>query len=222
MSRSRIAFAASIVAVLAFGVWGVALTLPNTFLAGEVISAAEVNANFEALADGKQDRVSGACSDGAMTSVAADGSVACTPLPGIAAALNYTPVPLPRGSSVVLEDVELVVPGPGHVVVQATFYALVDHAASGGNTFAYFNVNTAEFQDVVGTGVAWIHQVPNAAATGAYYVPITVHRVFEVDAAGPVAFYLVGQGSAVGGTTTVDQTHVTATYFPVAYGATNQ
>jgi hypothetical protein len=222
MNRSRIAFVAVVVALLAFGVWGVALTLPNTFVAGEVISAAEVNANFEALADGKQDRVTGSCAEGAIASVAADGSVTCVPLPGVAAALNYTEAELPRGTTVVLEDVELVAPGPGHVVVQATFYARIDHVASGGSTFAYFNVNTAEFQDNVGTGVSWISQVPSAAATGAYFEPITLHRVFAVDAAGPVAYYLVGQGSTVGGTTSVDQMHVTATYFPVAYGATNQ
>lgn len=222
MNRSRIAFVAIVVAVLAFGVWGVALTLPNTFVAGEVISAAEVNANFEALADGKQDRVTGTCEDGGIASVAADGSVACASVPGVAMALNYAATELPRGSTAVLEDVELVAPGPGHVVVQATFYARLDHSAAGGSTFAYFNVNTAEYQDNVGTGISWRAGVPSAAASGVYFQPVTIHRMFEVAAAGPVAYYLVGQGSASGGLVDVDTMHVTATYYPVAYGATNQ
>lgn len=222
MNRSRIAFVAIVVALLAFGVWGVALTLPNTFVAGEVISAAEVNANFEAIADGKQDRVTGTCEDGGIASVAANGSVACASVPGVAMALNYATAALPRGTTAVLEDVELVVPGPGHVVVQATFYARIDHVASSGNTFAYFNVNTVEYMDNVGTGVSWLAGVPNAAASGVYYQPVTIHRMFEVTAAGPVAYYLVGQGSGAGGIVEVDTMHVTATYYPVAYGATNQ
>ena len=222
MSRSRIAFVASVVAVLAFGVWGVALTLPNTFVAGEVISAAEVNANFQELVDGKQDRLAGTCDSGGIASVAADGSVSCASAPGVARARNYTATDLPQGTSVVLEDVELDVPGPGHVVVHATFFAALDHVASGGNTGAYFNVNTAEFQDSVGTGVAWLTGVPIAAATGIYFETVTIHQMFQVEVAGPVAFYLVGQGFQVGGTVSVDQMHVTATYFPVAYGGTNQ
>lgn len=222
MNRSRIAFVAIVVAMLAFGVWGVALTLPNTFVAGEVISAAEVNANFDALAEGKQDRVTGTCEGGGIASMAADGSVACAPTAGVAMARNYTGTDLPQGISVVLEDVELVVPGPGHVVVHATFFAVLDHVVSDGITGAYFNVNTAEFQDAVGTGVAWLTAVPIAAATGTYYETVTIHQTFPVEAAGPVAFYLVGEGFPVGGTVSVDQMHVTATYFPVAYGGMNQ
>lgn len=221
MDRSRIAFVASVVAVLAFGVWGVALTLPHTFVPGDVISAEAVNDNFEALADGKQDRLTGACEDRGIASVAADGSVTCARTPGVAAALNFTQTELPRGSTLVLEDVALVAPGPGYVVVQATFYARTNHV-TGQNTFAYFNLNTAEFQDNVGTGVAWIVQVPADNPTGAYFDTVTIHRTFEVDAGGSVAYYLVGQGSTIGGTVTADQMHVTAMYFPVAYGATDQ
>jgi hypothetical protein len=35
--------------IIAIGLWAGAVTIPNTFSAGEVISAAKVNANFAAL-----------------------------------------------------------------------------------------------------------------------------------------------------------------------------
>jgi hypothetical protein len=35
----------------ALGLWGLAVTIPNTFSGGEVVSAAKMNANFQALKD---------------------------------------------------------------------------------------------------------------------------------------------------------------------------
>lgn len=56
-------------ALVATGLWAAAVTIPNTFSAGEVLSAAKLNANFAAIKTaidalesaitGKQNRVSG-------------------------------------------------------------------------------------------------------------------------------------------------------------------
>ncbi|WP_456413420.1 hypothetical protein, partial [Oceanithermus profundus] len=35
--------------VTALGLWGLAVTIPNTFSSGEVVSAAKMNENFQAL-----------------------------------------------------------------------------------------------------------------------------------------------------------------------------
>jgi hypothetical protein len=75
-------------AIVAVGVWGLAVTIPNSFSAGDVISAAKINANFAAIKaavdalesaiTGKQNRVTGTCVGGqALTAVAADGTVTC-------------------------------------------------------------------------------------------------------------------------------------------------
>ena len=37
--------------VTALGLWGLAVTIPNTFSSGEVVSAAKMNQNFQALKD---------------------------------------------------------------------------------------------------------------------------------------------------------------------------
>ncbi|WP_456413315.1 hypothetical protein [Oceanithermus profundus] len=37
--------------VAALGLWGLAVTIPNTFSSGEVVSAAKMNENFQALKD---------------------------------------------------------------------------------------------------------------------------------------------------------------------------
>lgn len=71
--------------IVATGLWGLAVTIPNSFSAGDVLSAAKLNANFaavkaavDALETGKQSRVTGTCSGSqAVQSVAADGTVTC-------------------------------------------------------------------------------------------------------------------------------------------------
>jgi hypothetical protein len=63
------------------GLWGLAVTIPHNFSAGEVISAAKLNANFAAIKaaiDAKQNRVTGNCAVGqTIRSINADGSVTC-------------------------------------------------------------------------------------------------------------------------------------------------
>ncbi|GEM83722.1 MAG: hypothetical protein KatS3mg074_408 [Meiothermus sp.] len=75
-------------ALVATGLWAMAVTIPNTFTSGEALSAAKLNANFaalktavdalEAAVPGKQNRISGTCSEGRyIRSVNADGTVVC-------------------------------------------------------------------------------------------------------------------------------------------------
>ncbi|NBC96009.1 MAG: hypothetical protein GVY27_06610 [Deinococcus-Thermus bacterium] len=75
--------AVSLVLALA-GVWVVAQIDLTSFQSGEVISSAQMNANFQELADAvvaKQERVQGTCPVGsAIREVAEDGSVVCEPV----------------------------------------------------------------------------------------------------------------------------------------------
>lgn len=75
-------------ALVATGLWGMAVTIPNTFTSGEALSSAKLNANFtalktavdalEAAVPGKQNRVSGTCAEGRyIRSVNEDGTVVC-------------------------------------------------------------------------------------------------------------------------------------------------
>ena len=66
------------ITVVGLGVWAAAVDLPHTFVAGTTISADEVNANFAALDDAKQARVTETCAVGSSIRVIHDdGSVEC-------------------------------------------------------------------------------------------------------------------------------------------------
>ena len=88
MKGSNIKFFFLGVALVATGLWAMAVTIPNTFTSGEALSAAKLNANFaalktavdalEAAVPGKQNRVSGTCAAGQyIRSVNEDGTVVC-------------------------------------------------------------------------------------------------------------------------------------------------
>jgi len=75
-------------ALVATGLWAAAVTIPNSFSAGEVLSAAKLNANFaaiktavdalEAAITSKQNRVTGTCTVGqTIQAINEDGSVTC-------------------------------------------------------------------------------------------------------------------------------------------------
>jgi hypothetical protein len=75
-------------AIVAAGLGAMAITIPNSFSAGQVISAATLNANFtaiktavdalEAAITGKQNRVTGNCAVGQyIRSINEDGTVDC-------------------------------------------------------------------------------------------------------------------------------------------------
>ncbi|MCX7782193.1 MAG: hypothetical protein N2318_00940 [Meiothermus sp.] len=88
MKGSNLKFFFLGVGLVATGLWAMAVTIPNTFTTGEVLSAAKLNANFtalktavdalEAAIPGKQNRVTGNCTAGdTIRSINADGSVTC-------------------------------------------------------------------------------------------------------------------------------------------------
>jgi len=78
MTRSQRLYLFLAVLGLSLGVWVAAVTIPHSFQAGDVIRADEVNQNFTALNDGKQERITGTCAPGfSIRVVNADGSVDC-------------------------------------------------------------------------------------------------------------------------------------------------
>lgn len=87
MTRSQRLYLFLAVLALSLGVWVVAVTIPHTFQAGDVIRADEVNQNFTALNDGKQERITGTCAPGfSIRVVNADGTVECEQDDGAAGA----------------------------------------------------------------------------------------------------------------------------------------
>lgn len=80
MKRFSLRYQLLAITVLALGIWAAAVTIPFTFQAGEVISSEQMNENFAALNDGKQERVTGTCDPGAaIRTIDAAGAVECEP-----------------------------------------------------------------------------------------------------------------------------------------------
>lgn len=78
MKHISLRFRLLVLSVVAFGIWSLAADIPYGFKAGDVISAEQMNANFTALNEGKQDRVEGQCAAGsAIRSITAEGAVVC-------------------------------------------------------------------------------------------------------------------------------------------------
>jgi hypothetical protein len=78
MKHFNLRYKLLVMTVIAFFVWAVAADIPFTFKAGDVISSEQMNQNFAALNNGKQDLVTGTCAAGSsIRAVAADGTVTC-------------------------------------------------------------------------------------------------------------------------------------------------
>lgn len=78
MKRFNLRYKLLVLTAVALGVWGLAINLPFTFKAGEVISAEQMNQTLEALNEGKQERVGGSCAAGSsIRSIGEDGAVEC-------------------------------------------------------------------------------------------------------------------------------------------------
>ncbi len=123
MKRNHKMYLFLVLALLTFGIWAVAIDLPNIFQAGETIRSAEVNANFEALNVGKQERVIDSCPAGSsIRLIKEDGSVDCevddlgTPGASGVDSLNAMTgaIVLQAGSNVAIDDST-----PGQIVISA-------------------------------------------------------------------------------------------------------
>jgi hypothetical protein len=78
MKHFNLRYKLLVMTVVAFFVWAVAADIPFTFKAGDVISSEQMNQNFAALNNTKQDLVTGTCAAGSsIRAVAADGTVTC-------------------------------------------------------------------------------------------------------------------------------------------------
>lgn len=78
MNRFDFKYKLLIITVIVLFVWAVAADIPFSFKAGDVISAEQMNENFKALNDSKQERITGGCAAGSSIRIInEDGTVTC-------------------------------------------------------------------------------------------------------------------------------------------------
>lgn len=187
--------------VVLVGVSAVAVNVPNAFVAGETISASEMNANFAAL-------------EASVTALEASAAALEAAQPVVAHALAADPY-VAVDSAGIAEDVVVVsieAPAAGVVIVTATAQAAlfgttqpnriafaIDDVAGGVLT------GNAAGEFLVGSGAP-----PN---TSSVWIPVAIQRAFEV-AGGVHEFRLEAQALEADGTKYLWSPTITATWFP--------
>ena len=187
--------------VVLVGVSAVAVNVPNAFVAGEVISASEMNANFAALEE-------------AVSALEGSAEALAAAQPVVAHARAAQPFVI-VASDAVAEDVVVVsleAPAAGVVIVSATAQAAFAGTTQP-NRFA-FAIDAVAGGDLTGDlegefVVGWAAP-PN---TGEVWIPVAIQRAFQV-AGGVHEFRLEAQAVDLNGSKRLWSPSITATWFP--------
>ncbi len=192
-----------LLAITALGllVWGAAVTIPNSFADGDVISAAKMNANFAAV------KAAVDTNESAVASLQ-------TAQPGAAQVLGTTAVTSVGTTLSSVLSLDVTAPAAGYVVVTAAGEAQLIHTSGTATNIDELGIGPSA------TSLPTIDQVdiqmPSAAASGIYDQAFSVTRVFPVSA-GTTTFYLDAVKSA-GGSINLNNMRMTAIYLPTAAG----
>jgi len=234
--RSLLLFA-TLVALI--GVTALALDVPHAFVPNELISAAQMNANFEAV-------------EVAVTTleaqVAALGAVDVAALVATVTALEATvgrleatvsqleatgpvvayvatssgPTTLGLGGRTTVASVTIDAPTDGHVFVSANFNVDAAHF-TGTQTTVRVELKDADGPVFfAGPYVTQVQLPPELPTTVdyRYSIPVSMSRVFDVPSAGPRTYYLVATLVAGGGLdTNLGYPSLEAVFLPAAHGA---
>lgn len=176
------------------GVSALALDVPNTFASGEVISAAEMNANFAAV-------------EAAVTSLQTSQPVVAH---GRSALSNNAVTAMAEAEDVV--TVTLEAPAAGVVLVQAT--AQVGLYGTALSNYVGFRIDDAPGGQLDGEGphdfLAGFFAPPSEDLV---WLPVAIQRAFEV-AAGPQTYRLEAVDRTGSGTKYFWNPTITATWYP--------
>jgi hypothetical protein len=230
------------------GLYALAVTIPNTFQGGQVISASQINANFQALktgvdaleangsvssariADGAVNTTkiadgavtAGKIADGAVTAAKiADGvlsSSTITDEPGLVASRSNGSNFLTTTGSV--QDVITVT-----ITTPAAGYIVVDAMAQAGlrgtaGTACYVNAQIDEAQGgSIDLDNSYAAGFDNLPNAGLMYIPFTLRRVYNKPA-GTYTFRLEALKASGGGCTSADvwNPRLSAVFMPTTYG----
>jgi hypothetical protein len=196
-------------AIVAVGLGAMAVTIPNTFSSGQVISAAQVNANFTAL----KTAVDALEAPGSVnTAKLADNAVTAAKIadePGQAQSFTSSTTTL-DGTVQVIRSITINAPAAGFVLVMASAEV----------TLAHTNGTTSNLNFGVSSSTAFTTDqdkditVPSGAATGTYVQVAAAQKIFPV-AAGANTFNLLAQETS--GNISVGDITLSAVFLSTAY-----
>lgn len=180
-----------------------ALDVPNVFVPGEIVSAAEMNANFAAVA-------------AVATALEAEVATLRTERPVLAHAsvsgLVY--VTGQTGVAMDLVSVQVTAPATGYVVVETAGYIAYWGTTQSNVTTMALGTAAGGYLDIISSTVIAVGD-ERPDDTLAVYAPVSLRRVFFVQA-GTHTFRWKAMDFSGAGNKYVAQPSVTATWFPAA------
>jgi hypothetical protein len=123
------------------------------------------------------------------------------------------------GNIVYVQDsVDITIPAPGYVVVSAAGYLNLFHN-NGTQTSLYLLINKTRLGGSFSDDGSQICVVPSVLPSATYQYPYSSFRVFTEPGGGAQRYYLnVNYASGTSTSTNMYRAHLTAMYFPTAYG----
>ena len=131
--------------------------------------------------------------------------------PGIAATFNYDQIYL-EDTATIVDSIEITTPTDGYIYMTATGYLRVAHTSGSGDCVLRAWLNTSASVDF-DNFIIW--KVESSQATDQfYYADFCISAVKSVSA-GTFKYYLAGDATE---TASMNRSHLTAMFFPTAYG----
>jgi len=185
------------------GVSALALDVPNAFVPGEFVSAAEMNANFAAVA-------------AAVTALESEVVALRAERPVVAHA-SVTDLVYVTGQTWVSKDVvsvEITAPAAGYVVAETAGYLAYWGTTESNVTTMALGTEAGGYLDTIAPTVIAVGDEGSDATSGVY-VPVSLRRVFPVQA-GTHTFRWKAMDFSGTGNKYVANPSITATWFPAA------
>lgn len=196
-------------AIVAAGLGAMAVTIPNTFNAGDVISASGINANFTAVKTAVDALEAPNSVTTAKIAANAVNKDKISDEPGQNQAVNSGTTAL-DGSIQVVQAVVINAPAAGFVLVSASAEVILSHTTGTASTVQFGVSATGGFTSDQDKTIT----LPTGAATGAYRQVAAAQKVFAVSA-GANTFNLLAQ--EINGAISIADVTLTAIYIPSSY-----
>ncbi len=197
-------------AIVAVGLGAMAVTIPNTFSSGQVISAAQVNANFTAL----KTAVDALEAPGSVnTAKIADNAVTAAKIadePGQAQSFTGATTTL-DGTVQVVRSVTITPPAAGFVLIVTSAEVRLTHT-NGTDSAVQFGVSAStSFTPDQDKSIF----LPSTAPSGLYSQVAAAQKIFPVAGGAALTFNLLAQ--ELSGNTAITDITISAVYLPTAY-----
>ena len=197
MNRFPLRYVLLAVTALGLLVWGAAVTIPNSFTDGDVISASEMNANFTAVKNAV-DTLEANQAGAAQSVDAGIQSVATT-----------------VGS---YGSVDVNAPGAGYVLVITSAEVQFSHT---NGTASNVNYGVSESATAYDSDQDQDVTIASTAPSGTYVFTTSAQKIFPVAGAGTHTFYVVAD-SATGTTASLLDITLSAVFIPTGAGTVAQ